>query len=109
MRWAYLLHRKHGLFISAIAAITSAPSLAALFSTTNLPLTTWFLSAYLIIQAKTRLWELSLRQQLVVSYNTARSIKQKLMKVMKERDDSKPLSGIIQLDDMYWGAQQKGS
>ncbi len=25
------------------------------------------------------------------------------MQVMKERDDSKPLSGIIQIDDAYWG------
>ncbi len=30
-------------------------------------------------------------------------MKQKIMQVMKERDDSKPLSGIIQIDDAYWG------
>ena len=30
------------------------------------------------------------------------------MQVMKERDDSKPLSGIIQLDDAYWGGEQRG-
>ncbi len=27
---------------------------------------------------------------------------------MKERDDSKPLSGIIQLDDVYWGGERRG-
>jgi hypothetical protein len=27
---------------------------------------------------------------------------------MKERDDSKPISGIIQLDDVYWGGEQRG-
>lgn len=27
---------------------------------------------------------------------------------MKERDDSKPLTGIIQLDDVYWGGEQHG-
>lgn len=27
----------------------------------------------------------------------------KIIKVMKERDDSKYLFGIIQLDDVYWG------
>lgn len=25
------------------------------------------------------------------------------MQTMKERDDQKPLAGIIQLDDAYWG------
>jgi hypothetical protein len=30
------------------------------------------------------------------------------MQVMKERDDSKPLSRIIQLDDVYWGGECRG-
>jgi hypothetical protein len=79
-----------------------------IFSATKLPLTLWFLAIHLITQAKTGISALSLRRQLGVSYNTAWSIKQKLMQVMKERDDSKPLSGIIQLDDVYWGGEQRG-
>jgi hypothetical protein len=39
---------------------------------------------------------------------TAWTVKQKLMQVMKERDDSKMLSGIIQLDDVYWGEEHRG-
>lgn len=35
------------------------------------------------------------------AYNTAWSMKQKTMQVMKERDDSKPLGGTVQLDDAY--------
>ena len=72
-----------------------------IFSATKLSLTTWFLAIHLLTQAKTGLSALSLGRQLGVSYNTAWSIKQKLMQVMKERDDSQPLSGIIQLDDVY--------
>ncbi len=30
------------------------------------------------------------------------------MQVMMERDDSKPLAGIIQLDDVYWSGEQRG-
>lgn len=30
------------------------------------------------------------------------------MQAMKEGDDSKPLSGVIQLDDVYWGGEQRG-
>jgi hypothetical protein len=35
-------------------------------------------------------------------------MKHKLLQVMKERDDKKPLSGIIQLDDAYWGRERHG-
>lgn len=79
-----------------------------IFSATKLPLTTWFLAVHLLTQAKTGISALSLRRQLGVSYNTAWSIKQKLMQVMKGRDDSKPLSGTVQLDDVYWGGEQRG-
>ena len=45
-------------------------------------------------------------RQLGVSYNTAWSLKHKLMQVMKERE---PLSGrlghIVQVDDPTWGAK----
>lgn len=30
------------------------------------------------------------------------------MQVMKERDDSQPLTGIIQLDDAYWEGERRG-
>jgi transposase-like protein len=79
-----------------------------IFEQTKLPLTTWFLAIHLVTQAKTGLSALALMRQIGVSYNTAWSMKQKIMQVMKERDDSKPLSGIIQLDDVYWGGERRG-
>lgn len=79
-----------------------------LFENTNLPLTKWFLAIHLITQSKTGLSALELKRQIGVSYNTAWSIKQKIMQVMKERDDSHLLSGTIQLDDVYWGGEQHG-
>jgi hypothetical protein len=79
-----------------------------LFEQTKLPLTTWFLAIYLVTQAKTGLSALALMRQIGVSYNTAWSLKHKIMQAMKERDDGKPLSGIIQLDDVYWGGERRG-
>jgi hypothetical protein len=79
-----------------------------IFEHTKLPLTTWFLAIHLITQAKTGLSALCLKRQLGVSYNTAWSMKQKIMQVMKERDDSRPLSCTIQLDDAYWGGERRG-
>lgn len=79
-----------------------------IFAATKLDLTIWFLAIHLITQSKSGISALSLHRQLGVSYNTAWSIKQKIMQVMKERDDSKCLSGIIQLDDVYWGGERHG-
>ena len=79
-----------------------------LFEQTKLPLTLWFLAIYLVTQAKTGLSALALKRQIGVSYNTAWSLKQKIMQAMKERDDRKPLGGLVQLDDVYWGGQRRG-
>lgn len=79
-----------------------------IFEKTKLPLTTWFLGIHLLTQSKTGLSALELKRQLGVSYNTAWLMKHKVMQVMKERDDSKPLKGLVQLDDVYWGGERHG-
>ena len=63
---------------------------------------------YLITQAKTGISSLALKRENGVSYNTAWSMKQKIMQVMKERNDSKPLTGIVQIDDAYYGGEHHG-
>ncbi|MCU7912216.1 MAG: IS1595 family transposase [Candidatus Thiodiazotropha sp. (ex Lucinoma aequizonata)] len=74
-----------------------------IFADTKLPLTTWFLSMFLVIQTKNGISALELMCHLGVSYGTAWSIKHKLMQVMKEGEDGQLLDGIIQMDDAYWG------
>ncbi len=87
------------------ASLTSG----TLFAYSKLPLTTWFLAIYLITQEKNGISVLELSRQLGVSYNAAWRVKHKLMQAMKERDDTQPLEGIIQLDDAYWGGVRRGS
>lgn len=79
-----------------------------ILASTKLPLKIWFLGMYLVSQAKTGISALELRRQLGVSYNTAWAMKQKIMHVMKTRDDEKKLEGLIQLDDVYWGGAKGG-
>lgn len=79
-----------------------------IFEGTKLPLVTWFLGIYLLTQSKNGVSALEMKRQLGVSYNAAWRLKQKLMQVMKERDDSQPLTGIVQLDDAYWGGERRG-
>ena len=79
-----------------------------IFASTKLPLNLWFLAIHLILQSKTGCSAMSLMRQLGVSYNTAWKVKHKIMQVMKEHDNESPLSGIVQIDDVYWGGEQHG-
>jgi len=79
-----------------------------IFAYSKLPLTIWFLAIYLITQEKNGVSALELSRSLGISYNATWRLKHKLMQAMKERDDEVRLSGIIQLDDAYWGGARTG-
>ncbi len=79
-----------------------------LFASTKLPLTKWFLALHLLTQSKTGISAMELKRQLGVNYDTAWMMKHKLLQAMKEADDRHPISGIIQLDDVYWGGERRG-
>ena len=66
------------------------------------------MAIYLITQDKNSISALELKRKLGISYNSAWRIKHKLMQVMKEHDDNRKLSNIVQLDDAYIGGKQKG-
>ena len=79
-----------------------------IFSSTKLPLTLWFLAIYLVSQSKEGVAALKLRRFLGVSPQAAMRIKHKLQMVMKTADDSRPLRGFVQIDDVYWGGKKSG-
>ena len=63
---------------------------------------------YMLTQSKNGISVLSMKRQLGISYDAAWRMKHKLLQVMKERDDGQPLSGYIQIDDVYWGGERQG-
>jgi len=79
-----------------------------IFSSTKLPLSIWFLGIYLITQSKNGISSLNLARSLGISANAALRMKHKLQHVMKRRDDSKQLSGFLQVDDAYLGGKRQG-
>lgn len=79
-----------------------------IFASSKMPLTVWFLAIFLITQSKEGMSSLHLSRFLGVSANAALRIKHKLQLVMKAADDSIPLSGLIQVDDAYWGGVKRG-
>ncbi|MGI9280569.1 MAG: IS1595 family transposase [Endozoicomonas sp.] len=79
-----------------------------IMESTKLPFRTWFLAIFLMTQTKNGISALELSRQLGISYNASWRLKHKLMQVMKERDDSHPLTGDVQIDDAYWGGEKHG-
>jgi len=79
-----------------------------IFSSTKLPLSIWFLGLYFITQDKKGISALELKRRLGISYHAAWRMKQKFMQAMMEREQSKMLSGLIELDDAYLGGERSG-
>ena len=79
-----------------------------IFEATKLPLTVWFLAMHLLTQAKTNMSMLELSRQLGVSYPSAWLMQHIVMQVMRLREDSRQLSGRVELDDGYLGGQRSG-
>ena len=78
------------------------------FENTKLGLSSWFLAMYLLTQSKNGISAMDLKRQLGVSYNSAWMVKHKLMQAMREREDSQPLRGVVELDHAYLGGQTSG-
>ena len=80
-----------------------------LFDNAKLPLTTWFLAIDLLSQATNGISAMNLKRQLEVSYNMAWMLKHKLMQTMRERDDTQPLLGIVEVDDAHFGRTDRSA
>jgi hypothetical protein len=80
-----------------------------IFESTKVALTSWFLAMHLLTQAKNNVSALELKRHLGVSYPTAWLLKQKLMQVMVDREQSLVLTGRVEIDDAYLGGERPGT
>jgi len=96
-----------------------------LFEATKLPLDKWFLGLYLLTTTKTNMAALELMRHLGVCYRTAWRLKHKVMAAgdpfacqhfphpcgshaMTSREETRQLSGFVQIDDAYLGGERNG-
>jgi transposase-like protein len=79
-----------------------------IFESSKLPLPKWFLAMHLMTQAKNNVSALELKRHLGVSYPTAWLLKHKLMEVMFLREESRQLTGRVEIDDAYLGGEVRG-
>ena len=79
-----------------------------IFESSKLALPTWFLAMHLMTQAKNNVSALELKRHLGVSYPTAWLLKHKIMEVMLLREESRQLTGRVEIDDAYLGGEVRG-
>ena len=77
-------------------------------ASSKLSLKLWFQAAYVLSQAKNNVSALELMRHLSVCYQTAWSLKHKLMEAMRARERSRTLAGTVQIDEAFLGGQASG-
>lgn len=74
----------------------------------HLPLTIWFFAMYLVSKDKRGYSAKQLSNEQDLPYGTAWYLLQRIRSAMGERDSKHLLSGVVELDDTYYGKTKKG-
>jgi DNA-directed RNA polymerase subunit RPC12/RpoP len=77
-------------------------------ASSKVALKVWFQAAYVLSQAKNNVSALELMRHLGVCYQTAWSLKHKLMEAMWVRERTRTLRGTVQVDEAFLGGQSRG-
>jgi transposase-like protein len=75
---------------------------------THLPMTTWFWAIYLTVRDKRGISATQLAAELEICYESAWYLLLRIRTAMSQRDRDYLLSGIVELDDTYFGATVQG-
>jgi len=82
----------------------SSVTVGTVLHRTHLPLTIWFWAIYLVARDKWGISAVQLSHELEIAYSSAWYLLHRLRRAMGERDQDYVLSGIVELDDAYFGA-----
>jgi transposase-like protein len=85
----------------------SSLTAGTVFHGSKTPLRLWFKAIFLMVSQKNGVSAKALQHLLGVSYPTAWTWLQKLRRALSVRPHA-PLSGLVEVDDAYWGGYRKG-
>jgi ribosomal protein L37AE/L43A len=94
-------HAGRRLFQCTTCLTQTSVTAGTIFHKSRTPLDKWFLTIHLITQSKNDIAALELSRQLGVKWDTAWLIKQKLMGVMRECNQTYKLEGEVQIDERF--------
>ena len=105
-KYSYVATRR--LYQCSACSLQTSARAGTIFHKSRTPLTKWFLAMHMMTSAKNDVAALELSRYLDVKWDTAWLIKQKLMEVMRQRNSTYKLDGLIQVDDAYIGGEKPG-
>ena len=105
---AYFNVQSRELYHCKACNYQSSVSAGTIFDKTRTPLVKWFMAIYLMGEDKRGINALALKKKIGVSYTTAWTMLQKIRHAMGKRDGSYYLSGIVELDEAFFGAPTQG-
>lgn len=105
----YYLIQTRKLFQCKQCEYQTSATAGTIMHKSKLPLTTWFWAIYLVAHDKRGKSALSISQILGLNYRTALRLMRKIREAMRERDNNYLLSGVVEMDDAYFGAPRKGT
>jgi transposase-like protein len=104
---AYVLAQR-SLWECAACGRQTSVTAGTIMHRSKVPLTKWFLAAFLMSQSKQGISALELSKQLPLRYETAWLLCRRLRAAMQQRDRRYFLFGTVEMDDAYVGGVQPG-
>lgn len=103
----YYFHPKRALFECRQCRYQVSVTANTVFHKTRTPLKKWFWAIYLVVHQKNGISTLQLQKLLEIkTYRAMWVIVHKIRKAMAARDSAYRLSGLIELDDSYFGGKE---
>lgn len=103
----YYFHPTPALFECRQCRYQTSVTANTIFHKTRTPLKKWFWAIFLIVHQKNGISTLQLQKFLEIkTYKTAWVMVHKIRKAMADRDATYRLSGLIELDDSYFGGKK---
>jgi transposase-like protein len=101
--YSYIVSR--GLYQCSDCRYQCSLKVGTIFEKSKTPLHKWFWMIFLLSQSKNSYSALALSRLLSIAYLTALSMTHKIRTAMASRDSNYQLSGLIEMDDTYFGGK----
>jgi len=105
---SYSLHSTRCLYQCSNCKYQCSVTAGTVMHGTHIPLCKWFMAMYLLAKDKRGCSALQLSKELTLTYKSAWFLLQRLRSAMGQRDSEYILSGIVEVDDSYFGGKKKG-
>jgi transposase-like protein len=105
---SYGVHAPRNLYQCKECRYQCSVTAGTIMHKTRISLRKWFLAMYLMSKDKRGCSAMQLSKELPVTYKSAWFLVQRLRTAMGKRDSKYVLSGIVEVDDTYFGGSGKG-